>query len=69
MWAAEQTAFPREVAEMALGHAVGDQVEAAYRRGDLREKRRKLMEAWASYCAAPAKSGKVVAMRQAGDRQ
>jgi integrase len=44
-WAAEQTAFPREVAEMALGHAVGNQVEAAYRRGDLREKHRRLMEA------------------------
>jgi integrase len=68
-WAAEQTAFPREVAEMALGHAVGNQVEAAYRRGDLREKRRKLMEAWAAYCAAPAKGGKVVAMRRAGEGQ
>jgi integrase len=66
-WAAEQTAFPREVAEMALGHAVGNQVEAAYRRGDLREKRRKLMEAWAAYCAAPAKGGKVVQMRRAGE--
>jgi integrase len=63
-WAAEQTAFPREVAEMALGHAVGSQVEAAYRRGDLREKRRKLMEAWAAYCAAPAKSGKVVHLKR-----
>ena len=66
-WAAEQTAFPREVAEMALGHAVGSQVEAAYRRGDLREKRRKLMEAWASYCAAPAKGGKVVQMRRVSE--
>jgi integrase len=66
-WAAEQTAFPREVAEMALGHAVGSQVEAAYRRGDLREKRRKLMEAWAAYCAAPAKGGKVVQMRRASE--
>jgi integrase len=52
-WAAEQTAFPSEVVEMALAHAVGNKVEAAYRRGDLREKRRKLMEAWAAYCAAP----------------
>jgi integrase len=68
-WAAEQTAFPREVAEMALGHAVGNQVEAAYRRGDLREKRRKLMEAWAAYCAAPVKGGKVVQMRRAGEGQ
>jgi integrase len=49
-WAAEQTAFPRDVAEMALAHAISDKVEAAYRRGDLYEKRKKLMEGWASYC-------------------
>ena len=49
-WAAEMTNFPREVAEMALAHAVKDQTEAAYRRGDLFEKRRKLMQAWAEYC-------------------
>jgi integrase len=49
-WAAEQTDFPREVREMALAHAVGDRVEAAYRRGDLFEKRRQLAEAWARYC-------------------
>jgi integrase len=66
-WAAEQTAFPNEVLEMALGHAVGDKVEAAYRRGDLFEKRRKLMEAWAAYCAAPVKGGKVVQMRRASE--
>src|SRR5262249_10152287 len=42
-WAAEQTAYSREVAEMALAHAVGDKVEAAYRRGDLFDKRRRLM--------------------------
>ncbi len=51
-WAAEQTDFPRDVAEMALAHTIGDKVEAAYRRGDLFEKRRKLMEAWATYCGA-----------------
>ena len=50
---------------MALAHAVSGKVEAAYRRGDLFEKRRKLMEAWASYCAAPARDGQVVAMRRA----
>jgi integrase len=50
-WAAEQTNFPREVAEMALAHTVGDRVEAAYRRGDLFQKRRELMDDWASYCA------------------
>jgi integrase len=49
-WAAEQTDFPREVWEMALAHAVGDRVEAAYRRGDLFEKRRQLAEAWGAYC-------------------
>jgi len=49
-WTAEQTAFPSEVAEAALAHVVGNKVEAAYRRGDLFEKRRKLMNAWADYC-------------------
>jgi integrase len=49
-WAAETTNFPREVAEAALAHAVGDKVEAAYRRGDLFEKRRELMEAWTRHC-------------------
>jgi integrase len=61
-WAAEQTAFPREVAEAALAHVVGDKVEAAYRRGDLFEKRRKLMAAWATFCATPAVSAKVIPM-------
>lgn len=49
-WCAERTNFSREVAEMALAHAIGDAVEAAYRRGDLFEKRRALMEAWAGFC-------------------
>jgi integrase len=52
-WAAERTAYPREVVEMALAHAVENKVEAAYRRGDLFEKRRKLMKAWAGYCTGP----------------
>ena len=56
-WAAERTAFPREVAEMALGHTIGDKVEAAYRRGDLFEKRRKLMDAWADYCGIVHEGG------------
>jgi integrase len=55
-WAAECTSFPREVAEMALSHAVGDETEQAYQRGDLFEKRRRLMEAWAKYCSHPPKS-------------
>ncbi|WP_428396202.1 tyrosine-type recombinase/integrase [Lichenicoccus sp.] len=45
-WAAEKTSFPNEVAEAALAHVVGDKVEAAYRRGDLFEKRRAMMEEW-----------------------
>ncbi len=50
-WAGEETSFPREVAEAALAHTVGNAVEQAYRRGDALEKRRKLMEAWADYLA------------------
>lgn len=49
-WASEQTAYPREVAEMALAHSIPDKVEAAYRRGDLFEKRRRLMDDWAKHC-------------------
>ena len=49
-WAAENTAHSREVAEAALAHVLADKVEAAYRRGDLFEKRRRLMEDWAKYC-------------------
>jgi integrase len=49
-WAAEQTSYPHEVAEMALAHTVTNKVEAAYRRGDLFEKRRRLMDDWATFC-------------------
>jgi integrase len=59
-WASEISTFPKEVAKMALAHVIGDKVDAAYNRGDLFEKRRKMMEAWANYCAKPAASGKVV---------
>lgn len=48
-WASERTAFANEVSEMALAHAVGDKTEAAYRRGDLRDKRAALMDAWAGF--------------------
>jgi integrase len=62
-WAAEQTNVQREVAEVALAHAIPDAVEAAYRRGDLFDKRRKLMGAWAAYCAKiETDAGKVVAL-------
>jgi integrase len=63
IWAAEQTNFPREVAEQALSHSLPDKVEAAYQRGDLFEKRRRLMDEWARFCATPVKSGKVVPIR------
>jgi integrase len=63
-WAAEQTHYPREVCEMALAHAVGDKVEAAYRRGDLFAKRSRLMTEWAKYCDTIAKAGEVVRLSQ-----
>ncbi|MBN9452692.1 MAG: tyrosine-type recombinase/integrase [Bosea sp.] len=50
-WAGEETAFPREVAEAALAHIVGDETERAYRRGDALSKRRELMDAWSTFCA------------------
>jgi integrase len=52
-WAGERTGYPREVAEAALAHSVGDEVERAYRRGDALEKRRKLMDAWGAYAKGP----------------
>jgi integrase len=59
-WAAEQTNFPREVAELALAHRVADEVEAAYQRSDLLAKRRQLAEAWARYCtSAPRQPAEV----------
>ena len=65
-WAAECTAFPSEVCEQALAHAVANRVEAAYRRGDLFDKRRRLMDDWAAYCYAPTvQAGEIVAIRSA----
>ena len=65
-WAAERTAYPREVVEMALAHAIENWVEAAYRRGDLFEKRRRLMADWAAFCEAPA-TGEIVPLRRAAE--
>jgi hypothetical protein len=59
-WAAETTEHAREVAEAALAHVLADKVEAAYRRGDLFEKRRRLMEDWAAFCSGQAGDGEVV---------
>jgi integrase len=62
-WASEQTSFPHETCEHALAHRISDKAEAAYRRGDQFEKRRKLMDAWAAFCE-PASQGNVVAIKR-----
>ena len=67
-WAAERTNYPNHVVEMALAHVVGDKVEAAYRRGDLFEKRRKLMEAWEAYCTTPQRDASVTPIRARAGR-
>ena len=60
-WCAERTAYPSEVREMALAHAIGNDTEAAYRRGDLFDKRRNLMNDWAKFTkTAPTKGKNVV---------
>jgi hypothetical protein len=64
-WAGDETEFPREVAEAALAHAVGDATERAYRRGSALEKRRALMEAWGAYVTGAAPGGNVVELRRA----
>jgi integrase len=63
-WAHEETRHPNHVIEMALAHAIGSKVEAAYRRGHLFEKRRALMNDWAAYCssASEAASGPLMAL-------
>ena len=61
-WAAERTNFPREVVEMALAHTIENKVEAAYRRGDLFQKRRQLMEAWAGFSEIRATAGKIISI-------
>jgi integrase len=65
-WASERTSFQNEIAEAALAHIIGDKVEQAYRRGDLFDKRRRLMQQWATYCTAAAREqqGNVTPLRQ-----
>jgi integrase len=63
-WATERTNFPREVIEAALAHVAGDKIEAAYQRGDLFDKRRRLMTAWSEYCGTkPATEINIISMR------
>lgn len=65
-WASEQTAYSNELSEMAMAHVVSDKTEAAYRRGDMREKRVRLMQDWATYCdSKPVAGTNVIAINAA----
>jgi integrase len=64
-WAAECTGYPAEMAEMALAHTISSKVEAAYRRGNLLQKRIRMMQDWAKWCAKPLQSGEVIPMTKA----
>ena len=63
-WASERTSFQKEIVEASLAHVIGDRVEQAYRRGDLFEKRRKLIDAWAKFCEQPNSASKIIAISQ-----
>jgi integrase len=65
-WAAESTAYPGEVVEMALAHTIKNKAEAAYRRGDLLAKRAKLMQAWADYLQREPITTNVASIRKVG---
>jgi hypothetical protein len=62
-WASERTGYPREVVEAALSHVIPDELERAYRRGDLFDKRRALMADWAGYCSGVREGAAVIALR------
>jgi integrase len=62
-WATEQTGYPNEMVKMAKAHTIPDKVEAAYRRGDMRDKRRRMMEDWAAFCAGQPIADNVVPLR------
>lgn len=63
-WAAEQTAYPHEMAEMALAHTIGDKVEAAYRRGDLFKKRVRMMQDWQKHCDTISSKASVTSIKK-----
>ena len=67
-WAGEQTNFARDVVEAALAHTIADKTEAAYRRGDALAKRKRLMDAWAGYCAS-MKRGELVTPAELDQRR
>ena len=64
-WCSERTNYPRDVAEMALAHTIGDKVEAAYRRGDLLAKRTRMMQEWARFLETPTGAGVVTPLHRA----
>jgi integrase len=64
-WCAERTNHPRELAAAALAHVLSDKVEAAYQRGDLLERRRRLTAEWAAFLKEPMSTGEVVPLRAA----
>ena len=65
-WAAERTNYPREICEVALAHTVGDETERAYQRGDLLDKRRRLMDQWSAFCRSKprSKSGHILPLHR-----
>lgn len=65
-WVAESTRFPRELAEKALAHVLADATEAAYQRSDMLARRAQMMDAWAAFCARPARAAEVVPLHAAG---
>jgi integrase len=67
-WCGDKTTFPREIAEAALAHVIGDKAEQAYRRADALEKRRALMQAWSDYCD-PNMSAKIVQLKRKANTQ
>jgi integrase len=64
-WASERVSFQNEIVEAALAHVIGDKVEQAYRRGDMFEKRRRLMQQWATFCttASADEAKKIIPLR------
>ena len=63
-WAGERSNFPRELIEVSLAHAIGDETERAYARGDMLARRPQLMEAWSKYCSRRHVEGDVVSLRK-----
>jgi integrase len=63
-WASEITNFPHELCEMALAHTIKNQAEAAYRRGDMLEKRRVMMETWLAYIETKPVQGEEISLRE-----